>query len=237
MPNSLRIAPEWIARQPTWMKVSAVLVFGFIMVAAVYLSVQDYQTSRLGYLLLPSQKLDPETTALFVGGLPQAFQIAAAWVMATRQRGRKLALLLFLFAFLPDFGSDVYFKMQGVLWSGDFVADALITLSVLFETFFLFTFGSEFMLMFGWANISPLIAPVLGGAWADLKTMWAAAKSEAAKAAQESGALFGIAPDEAAGKSTASKPSTNGAKKRAAVGGDEDDHEYSGRGVFDGDRR
>lgn len=200
MPKSLRIRPDWIQNQPTWMKVSATLVFGVIMMAAAFLSVQDYQTSRLGYLMLPSQKLDPETTAMLVGLLPQAFQIALAWIAAGRREGRKLVLFLWLLAFIPDFATDLHFKMQGIAWSGEFLPDLAVGALVWAETFMLFTFGSEFMLMFGWSNIGPLIAPTVGGALggfaASVRELWHAAGEAAAEAGRQSGTLFGLETEE-----------------------------------------
>lgn len=200
MPNELRITPDWLARQPFWMKASATLVFGIILVIAVFLSIQDYQTSRLGYLLIPSQKLDPELTATLVGMLPQAFQIALAWVGATRKQGRRLVLALWLLAFMPDFLTDLAFKMDGVAWTGEFGKDVVIAGVVLAETLILYTGGSELMIMFAWANISPLIAPTIGGAlggfWTNIRESFAhareAAAAAAAEAGRESGALFNL---------------------------------------------
>ncbi len=192
MPETLRIS-DWLQKQPTWMKVAAFLVFGAICVTAAFLSLQDYQTSRLGYLLLPSRKLDPETTAALVGLLPQAFQIALAWVAATRRGGRRLVVVLWLLAFVPDYATDLYFKLEGAAWTGDALTDLAIAFVTMAETFLLFTAGSEFMLMFGWANLSPLLVPALGGAlggaWRGLRDLFRAAAEEAAR---ESGALFNL---------------------------------------------
>lgn len=157
MPRSLQI--PFIERAPGWMKASATFVFGAILFIALYLSVQDYRTSVLGYQLLPSQKVDPETTAALVGALPQLFQIALAWVVASRARGRRLALLLWLIAFAFDFASDYYFKIEGVAWPSEFVPHAILAFSIVGETFVLYTFGSEFMLLFAWSNLSPLLLP------------------------------------------------------------------------------
>lgn len=218
-PESLRIAPDWITKQPTWMKLSAVLVFGIIMVAAVYLSVQDYQTSRLGYLSLPSQKLDPEMTATLVGLLPQAFQIALAWIAATRKKGRSLALFFWMIAFLVDYASDLVFKLDGMTWTNEFGPDLAIGVVTWLETFVLYTFGSEFMLMFGWSNVSPLIAPTigsaLGGMGRSLGELWQSAAEAAQAAAQESGALFNMDDYEPQGSTTAKKANGGSSRKRS----------------------
>jgi hypothetical protein len=168
MPRSLQV--PFIERAPSWMKVSATLVFGSIFVIAFFLSIQDYQTSVLGYRLIPSQKIDPDTTSALVGALPQLFQIALAWVIASRQKGRKLAILLWLIAFSFDFASDYYFKSSGVTWPSDVLAHALVAASILGETFVLYTFGSEFMLIFAWSNLAPLVTPGISAWLKEVKT-------------------------------------------------------------------
>jgi hypothetical protein len=166
------VAPETIARMPAWARLGATLVFAALAFAGLYLAVQDYQTSRAGYLLIPTTKLDAETTATIVGFLPQAFSMALMWVYANRPRGRALVVVLWMLVFIPDFGTDFYFKVQGITWTGVFLDDAIMGLLAVAETFFLFTAGSEFILIFGWANLSPLVGPVFGpmltGIWQGL---------------------------------------------------------------------
>lgn len=187
MPRSLQV--PFIERAPSWMKFSAILVFGGIFVIAIFLSVQDYQTSVLGYRLIPSQKIDPDTTAALVGALPQLFQIALAWVIASRQKGRKLAMLLWLIAFLFDFASDYYFKSSGVEWPPGVLTHALIAASILGETFVLYTFGSEFMLIFSWSNLAPLVTPGLSAWLADVKARIRTATTETGA---EVGGIFNL---------------------------------------------
>lgn len=207
MPNDLRFAPEWLKSQPAWMKLAALVVFGLIFLCAAFLTVQDYQTSRLGYLLLPTQKLDPDTTAALVGLLPQALQVAFVWLAATKPKARNLSMLLWFVAFLPDFATDLYFKQQTLQWSGELLPDLGMGLVSWAETLLLYTLGSELMLGFAWANLSPLIAPTIGGTLGGLVRHVREAVREAARqAAAESGALFNMP-----------EPGSNGTAKKAAA--------------------
>lgn len=175
-PNLLTI--PFLDRAPLWMKASAFAVFGAIMVIALWLFGQDYATSVAGYRLLPSRKLETDVTAALVGALPQLIQIAMAWVLVTRaEHGRRLAAVVWLATFLADFGTDYYFKISALDWPANPLEHVFLAGSVMGETFFLFTLGSEWMLILAVNNLGPLLAPVTRWAWSGLAGRWAMARA------------------------------------------------------------
>lgn len=193
MPNQLQMSREWLANKPAWMKAGMLAVFAVMTYIAVFLAVQDYQTSRLGYMLLPSQKVDPETTAALVGLLPQLLQIAMMWVGATKPQARKLAIILWLVAFVPDFAADLMFKMNWAVQPEPYLAAVV---STVIETLFLFTLGSEFLLVLSWANLTILIEPYTEALFGGIGNWWAGvqerANAFAAEAGTGAGAMFGF---------------------------------------------
>lgn len=182
---------SFLETAPAWMKVAATVVFGALFYIAFRLSVWDYQTSVIGYQLLPSRKLEADTAAALIGLLPQLLQIAMGWVAASRARGRRLALLLMALAFTFDFITDLQFKMDGL--PGDFGLAAITVI----ETLALFTLGSEFLLLFSWSNLSPLFLPALMMALRNGRAYIVAAWQEAktVNVGGEVGGLFNIGND------------------------------------------
>jgi hypothetical protein len=107
---------------------------GCVLVAlSVILMIEDYETSRAGYLALPTLKVHGGWVTLAVAALPQAGQIVLFYIFGKDTR-RGWALMLAASLFLVDLGTDAWFKSGGQ-WS-------LMPLAVA-ESLFIFTLGSE----------------------------------------------------------------------------------------------
>jgi hypothetical protein len=107
---------------------------GCLLVAlAVILMIEDYETSRAGYLALPTLKVHGGWVTFAVAALPQAGQIVLFYIFG-RDTRRGWAMLLAGGLFLVDLGTDAWFKSGGQ-WS-------LVPLAVV-ESLFIFTLGSE----------------------------------------------------------------------------------------------
>lgn len=101
---------------------------------AAILMIEDYATSRAGYLALPTEKLNTSGyVILAVAALPQVGQLVLYQIFA-RDTRKGWAMLLAGIFFLVDIGTDAWFKSSS-LWS-------MMPLAIL-ESFFIFTLGSE----------------------------------------------------------------------------------------------
>jgi hypothetical protein len=100
---------------------------------AVILMIEDYETSRAGYLALPTLKVHGGWVTFAVAALPQAGQIVLFYIFG-RDTRRGWALLTAGSLFLVDLGTDAWFKSGGQ-WS-------LMPLAIV-ESLFIFTLGSE----------------------------------------------------------------------------------------------
>ena len=109
---------------------------GCLLIAlAVVLMWEDYETSRAGYLALPTLKVHSGWVTFAVAALPQAGQIVLYYIFARDTRKGWAALLATIF-FLADLGTDSWFKSGGE-WS-------LMPLAMA-ESLFIFTLGSEIL--------------------------------------------------------------------------------------------
>jgi hypothetical protein len=107
---------------------------GCLLVAfSIILMFEDYQTSRAGYLALPTQKVNNGWVTFAVAALPQVGQIVLFYIFGRNTKRGWAALLATVF-FLADLGTDAWFKSGGA-WS-------LMPLAVA-ESLFIFTLGSE----------------------------------------------------------------------------------------------
>jgi len=107
---------------------------GCLLVAlSLILMWEDYETSRAGYLALPTQKVHSNWVTFAVAFLPQAGQIVLFYIFGRNTR-RGWAALLATGFFLVDLGTDAWFKSAGQ-WS-------LMPLAIV-ESLFIFTLGSE----------------------------------------------------------------------------------------------
>jgi hypothetical protein len=107
---------------------------GCLLVAfSVILMFEDYQTSRAGYLALPTQKVNNGWVTFAVAALPQVGQIVLFYIFGRNTKRGWAALLAFVF-FLADIGTDAWYK-SGQEWS-------LMPLALV-ESLFIFTLGSE----------------------------------------------------------------------------------------------
>lgn len=107
---------------------------GCLLVAlSVILMVEDYETSRAGYIALPTLKVHGGWVNIAVAALPQAGQIVLFYIFGKDTR-RGWAMLIAASLFIVDLGTDSWFKSGGD-WS-------LMPLAVV-ESLFIFTLGSE----------------------------------------------------------------------------------------------
>lgn len=107
---------------------------GLIMaIISVVLMWEDYQTSRAGYMALPTLKVNSGLVTFAVAALPQVAQIVLFYIFG-RDTRRGWAGLLAIGFFLVDLGTDAWFKSGGQ-WS-------LAPLAIV-ESLFIFTLGSE----------------------------------------------------------------------------------------------
>lgn len=100
---------------------------------ALILMMEDYATSRAGYLALPTQKVNSTWVTFAVAALPQAGQIVLFYIFG-RDTKRGWAALIALAFFVADLGTDAWFKSGGA-WG-------LMPLAII-ESLFIFTLGSE----------------------------------------------------------------------------------------------
>jgi hypothetical protein len=106
----------------------------FLACLAMILMIEDYATSRAGYLTLPTAKLNTSGYVIFaVAALPQAGQLVLYQIWA-RDTKKGWAMLLAGIFFLADLGTDAWFKSNNS-WS-------LMPLAIV-ESLFIFTLGSE----------------------------------------------------------------------------------------------
>ncbi len=114
---------------------------GVLLVAvAVILMIEDYNTSRLGYMLIPTRKVDLAFVPFAVALVPLAGQIVCGFIYG-RKTDRTWALLVMVLLFSVDFATDVYFKSLGV----DKVFNWWLVPLAMLESLFIFTLGSEVM--------------------------------------------------------------------------------------------
>lgn len=107
---------------------------GLLLVAlSVVLMIEDYETSRAGYLALPTLKVHGGWVTIAVAALPQAGQIVLFYIFG-KNTNKGWAVALAAGLFLVDLGTDSWFKSGGQ-WS-------LMPLAVV-ESLFIFTLGSE----------------------------------------------------------------------------------------------
>ena len=104
-----------------------------LVVLSVILMIEDYETSRAGYLALPTLKVHGGWVTFAVAALPQAGQIVLFFIFG-RDTRRGWALLLAMALFVVDLGTDAWFKSGGQ-WT-------LMPLAII-ESLFIFTLGSE----------------------------------------------------------------------------------------------
>jgi hypothetical protein len=102
---------------------------------SLILMLEDYATSRAGYLALPTQKVNSDWVTFAVAALPQVGQIVLFYIFGRDTRRGWAALLASSF-FVTDLATDAWFKSGGE-WS-------LMPLAAV-ESLFIFTLGSEML--------------------------------------------------------------------------------------------
>ncbi len=109
---------------------------GCLLVAlSVILMMEDYATSRAGYLALPTQKVNSTWVTFAVAALPQAGQIVLFYIFG-RDTKKGWAILMAGLFFVADIGTDAWFKSGG---------EWMMMPLALIESLFIFTLGSEIL--------------------------------------------------------------------------------------------
>jgi hypothetical protein len=131
-------------------------VFLTLFVISLVLMYEDYNTSYLGYSLIPTNKANPNL-GIWVALLPQAIQIALTYLGIEKKNpwyiiAAGLALLL-------DVSTDVYFKSYGGRTM------SLVWIATI-ESLTLFTLGSELLFVLSggvlWSLKDPLNRYITG---------------------------------------------------------------------------
>ncbi len=104
-----------------------------LMALATVLMLEDYATSKAGYEMLPTNKVNTGLVIFTVAALPQLAQIVLFFIFGRDTRKGWAILLAFAF-FAVDLGTDSWYKSGGD-WG-------LIPLAIV-ESLFIFTLGSE----------------------------------------------------------------------------------------------
>jgi hypothetical protein len=104
-----------------------------LVLLSVVLMMEDYATSRAGYEMLPTLKVNNGWVTLAVAALPQVGQIVLFYIFGRDTKKGWAALLASIF-FLADLSTDAWFKSGGA-WN-------LMPLAIV-ESLFIFTLGSE----------------------------------------------------------------------------------------------
>jgi hypothetical protein len=104
-----------------------------LVLLSVVLMMEDYATSRAGYEMLPTLKVNSGWVTLAVAALPQVGQIVLFYIFGRDTKKGWAALLASIF-FMADLMTDAWFKSGGS-WG-------LMPLAVV-ESLFIFTLGSE----------------------------------------------------------------------------------------------
>lgn len=104
-----------------------------LVVLAFLLMKEDYDTSRLGYLALPTLKVNYDWVPYVVAALPQIAQVVLFYIFG-RDTKKSWAALIAMGFFLIDISTDTWYKSGGN-WG-------LVPLAFM-ESLFIFTFGSE----------------------------------------------------------------------------------------------
>lgn len=131
-------------------------VFLTMLVVALFTSYEDYTTSRLGYEMLPTRKANPGVI-FAVALIPQIGQVGFSYAWGREWKvNRQLAFVSLITALglhAIDVGTDVYFKSAG--------QPAHVWVLSLIEAEFIYTLGSEIMLVVSFGMLSQLLPEFL----------------------------------------------------------------------------
>lgn len=109
---------------------------GLVLVAlSLVLMYEDYATSKAGYEMLPTAKVNEAWVSFVVAALPQIGQIVLFYIFGRDTRRGWAGILAFMF-FAVDISTDVWFKSNQDLW--------LFPIALV-ESLFVFTLGSEIL--------------------------------------------------------------------------------------------
>jgi len=100
---------------------------------ACVLMYEDYATSKAGYEMLPTAKVNQDWIPFIVAALPQVGQIVLFFIFGRDTKKSWAGILAFAF-FAVDISTDVWFKSNQDYW--------LFPIAFI-ESLFIFTLGSE----------------------------------------------------------------------------------------------
>lgn len=123
-----------------------VLLFGI----SIVLMLEDYQTSYLGYEMVPTNKANPNL-GFWVAMLPQTIQVALTYLGIEKKN--PWYIVVAGFALLIDMSTDVYFKSFGGL------TIELVWIATL-ESLLLYTLGSEVLFVLSGGALWSLKGPL-----------------------------------------------------------------------------
>lgn len=129
------------------MVLPVVLVFIAMFLVSCALMYEDYTTSKLGYMSLPTQKANPWVIPL-VALLPQLGQVGFGYVFMT-DTNKRWSVLVAILLWVVDVFTDVYYKSHGL--------DIFWKFGATVETIAIYTVGSELMMVTSVAMLVDLL--------------------------------------------------------------------------------
>lgn len=126
------------------------LIFCALFIIGIGIWIEDYNTSLLGYSLIPTKKYG-SYVGYFVAALPQVGQMAFFYMFLEAGGSRKYGIVTALF-FLVDNVTDIVYKIAG---------NAMLIPVAAIETFVIYTLGSEVALTISFGMLVELFPDVL----------------------------------------------------------------------------
>lgn len=144
MSQIFKKSAQYIRSSPFIIPITLIFVLTFVVSCTIFF--EDYSTSRLGYLDLPTLKANV-WISWFVALIPQLLQIALLYVFI-EDTHKRWALLIAFFAHFVDVGTDVWYKVTN---HRDIIQHFDVWLIAFIESELIYSFGSEgmFTLSFG----------------------------------------------------------------------------------------
>lgn len=120
--------------------ISYAAMFALVILWTTVIFPEDLGTTKAGYMMIPSRKINGEAVASAVMLIPSLVEIISMYIVvhATSDKPRNMWSIIGVVAFLVDSGTDVFYKYQGHS-VGEFVV-------VLTETLVIFTAMSEVLI-------------------------------------------------------------------------------------------
>ena len=135
MSNLFKRTSETIKKSP--MVIPLFLVFVVMFIVAIGVNIEDYSTSRLGYMEIPTRKAN-DWVIWLVALIPQVGQIGFSYLFAADTNKRWAAITAFSLHFV-DVATDMVYKA--------FPYTPISVISAFIESEVIYTLGSEIMLV------------------------------------------------------------------------------------------